>query len=63
MLTGAVKDAKEKGNTETPPPLRIPKAGVARKSTSANLFLKENIKQEDQSPRDTSPSNPSNSTR
>lgn len=44
---GTIKDVKEKKSVETTTQGHIPKStAVARKSTSTNLFLKENVKQE-----------------
>ena len=58
LSSGAVKEIKETSSAE-PPALQVPKStAVARKSTSTNLFLKENIKQGSASPasRDVPPS-------
>jgi hypothetical protein len=42
-----VKEIKETRSIETPTPSQVPKTtAVARKSTSTNLFLKENLKQD-----------------
>jgi hypothetical protein len=51
VLIGTVKEIKETRSIETPTPSQVPKAtAVARKSTSTNLFLKENMKQDSASP-------------